>query len=312
MDGKFTKPWLFHERTKLIPTMGFMPGANSPDPKAFLRKGDSDNVTLVPTKFKIKSCKIRRKTCDHGMPNLMKMRNRKGLDSASTRKNYMDEEDLDEEQDTVNEFTNFPDDLMNTPFRKTPQKVSKIRKGQGRAYALNKNTKSVSLNPIQEEDEISKGPISLRRISKGPVSLGQGFVGKGLKYPLEPLEKKNVLPTVSSRSNSSNYQTRMGGMGNFRNPGDTFECWRKNRNGPNPNNVLPEEDREKLREDLLVKWEALNREFQSFTHKRSLVISLVMRRKELEERMKFIEESLEKLDKPVVYVLPINSKNPIW
>ena len=123
-----------------------------------------------------------------------------------------------------------------------------------------------------------------------------------MKHDIEKLH----LPTINSISNS-NYGTKLGR--NVFKGGQTFEQWRNRDNGAKLENVMSEEDREILRDSLLAKWDDLNFEYQSFTHKRQLTHGMLTKKKDLEQRLLFIEESIKKLDNPVICVAPTSGTN---
>jgi hypothetical protein len=103
--------------------------------------------------------------------------------------------------------------------------------------------------------------------------------------PLGPLTRiqGNLFPVKNF------YRSRLPDM-DFEEGGMSFENWRRNRgSGNEAQNVLPDEEREKLREDLKMKFEQLLKEYQMLTHKRHLVYSQVRRQLELEDRLKFLE-----------------------
>lgn len=67
--------------------------------------------------------------------------------------------------------------------------------------------------------------------------------------------------------------------------------------------VLPEEERLKLLQQLKVKWEAVNKQYQTTTHMITLDTRGKVRRKEqYETELQQIEKSIEKLSKPYVFI----------
>jgi hypothetical protein len=67
--------------------------------------------------------------------------------------------------------------------------------------------------------------------------------------------------------------------------------------------VLPEEDRVQLLTQLKVKWETVNKQYQTTTHMVTLdTMGKVRRKEQYEGELQQIEKSIEKLSKPYVFV----------
>lgn len=67
--------------------------------------------------------------------------------------------------------------------------------------------------------------------------------------------------------------------------------------------LLPEEEREKLLDQLKKKWEAVNKLYQTMTHLVSLdTIGKTRRKEEYESQLQQLEKSIEKLSKKFVFV----------
>lgn len=277
INGDYDDPQFIHSKRNPIPTMGTIKGQLSPNPRNFLKKGESikqAHRAKSPSLFKIKTCKNARK-CDQ-------ISNNKKPNMNESSNNISQQEDLVGNANIQN------------------QKLTRLKVGSNNKRSIFKSdtkdvAKSMSLNPIEEESEISKGPISQHPnilLNKRPM----------MKHDIEKLH----LPTINSISNS-NYGTKLGR--NVFKGGQTFEQWRNRDNGAKLENVMSEEDREILRDSLLAKWDDLNFEYQSFTHKRQLTHGMLTKKKDLEQRLLFIEESIKKLDNPVICVAPTSGTN---
>jgi hypothetical protein len=67
--------------------------------------------------------------------------------------------------------------------------------------------------------------------------------------------------------------------------------------------VLPEEERLKLLTQLKIKWEAVNKQYQTTTHMVTLdTMGKVRRKEKYETELQQIEKSIDKLSKPYVFV----------
>lgn len=67
--------------------------------------------------------------------------------------------------------------------------------------------------------------------------------------------------------------------------------------------VLPEEERLKLLTQLKIKWEAVNKQYQTTTHMVTLdTMGKVRRKEKYETELQQIEKSIEKLSKSIVLV----------
>lgn len=295
--GSQKRPKLYHDRPMYKPTMGQEETLTrkSIDPRHFLRKGEGVSTKAEKPLFRIKSGKsstignnLNTRYDDFDkLPKIMIKKNLKDADRTQSNMTDFNENPLNKE------FSKDSQDIYNKHRKKISNRISQI-------------AKSVSLNPIQEEDEISKGPVSF---SPGLINK----VGKQNKHsymnpkkylkPTPEIIHEQCINTISS--NTTQNQVTKFPRSRMNSGGVSFENWRENRGHHNViENVLPDEEREMLREDLQMKYNTLIREYQKITHKSSYVISQIKRQKELEERLNFIEESLKKLERPVIYVLP--------
>ena len=290
-QGSQKRPKLYHDRPKYKPTMGYTEKSNlrkSLDPKIFLRKGEGVSIAAEKTLFRIKKDTDTDISNKYGrydkLPKLMK--NRKDAH--------------DKTQSNITGFNEVPmnkDLSKDSPLRKQKKKINN---------RVSQIARSVNLNPIQEEDEISKGPNSLN-----PGNMFSYGIPKQPSY-MNPRKKQKPTPeaieeqcmnTISS--NSSQLPGTRFGKSRLNTGGATFENWLQNRHRKDmTENVMPEEEREIQREQLMVKHSILMLEYQRITHKAHLTPGLVEKKLDYEKRLNFIEESIKKLDTMMVYVMP--------